>query len=184
MLLYFQPRKILKMEWNTSGKWISFCLLTSFSTEDGLNKFLSLSRAKARQEEWMSEWIRWTASSLTTDVGSGSGEVGIWVLLFSQPNLGGPAGKARNRSCPLGTQKPHGRTWRQDVCGWKRAVTFNVVFQQVLRRWHVNEDWRKWGCEWDTHTQSRIHTRSHTLTHTHIARLWCHPHRQASDHWL
>lgn len=94
------------------------------------------------------------------------GSQNMGPLLFSQPNLGWAAGKAHNHGCPPRTQKPHGRTWKQDVYGWKRALIFHEVFQRILRRCHVTEDLKK------VRTQVG-HTFTVAYTHTsHTPQRW------------
>lgn len=154
------------MEWNTSGKWTSFCLLTSFSTEDGL-KFLSR-KGKGMaggMNEWNERGEQQAVSPRTWDQKWGSQNMGP-VILTAQSGI-----NAEKPTVTAALPEPRNHTAGPEdrMCVDGKGLWLSTRCSRKFRggdmwmKTQEGEDAR------DTHTQS-LYTHSHTLTYTHIAK--------------
>lgn len=90
------------------------------------------------------------------------------VILTAQSGMG----CRKSPQSRLPSRNPE-TTW-QDLktrCVWmEKGSDFQRGVPESLEEVTWMKTRRRWGRKWDTHTQSLIHTQSHTLTYTHIAK--------------
>lgn len=130
---------------------------------------LSQGQRHGRRNEWVNERGEQQAvSPRTWDQEVGKSEHGscyshspIWDGLQEKPTVTAALPEPRNH-----TAGPEDR-----MCVDGKGLWLST---RCSRKFRGGDMWmktrRRWGRKWDTHTQLLIHTQSHTLTYTHIAK--------------